>query len=124
MWAFGPIFDDGDDAEDFLRWLETHPQKRSDHATALGLRATDPRSFEDSVLTAARLDWISKRDAWRRGRDDEHETSCFRCCKGVPWGDAHAVAAILDDDGDVGRYEVTCSVECGQLGGDRIWETP
>lgn len=44
MWAFGPVFDSVEQAEDFLKWL-----------------GSDPRHFPDSVLEQKHSEWFEAR---------------------------------------------------------------
>lgn len=43
-WAFGPLFEDGEAADDFLRWLKA-----------------DPRAHDDEWLQRKHSEWLSKR---------------------------------------------------------------
>lgn len=45
MWAFGPVFEDGDKAQAFLDWLET-----------------DARRLSDSELASRHSEWMIHHD--------------------------------------------------------------
>jgi hypothetical protein len=56
MTAFGPVFADGDEADEFLQWLEekTH---------------TDARLFDDSELHCKYCDYLVEREEWRKEKE-------------------------------------------------------
>ena len=56
MTAFGPVFADGDEADEFLTWLDetTH---------------TDARLFSDSELHNKYCDYLSERETWRKEKE-------------------------------------------------------
>lgn len=96
-WGFGPLFDDGEDAEDFCAW---HAERTSE----------DLRTLGDSALEAARSEWLAIRDAWRQARDGEHAKACCVCDEPVAWGKAHLFnSGALDEEDHV---EVVCSARC------------
>lgn len=60
-WAFGPLFETRESAEDFLEWLAANPHPSG----ALLGRGTDPREFDDATLERIHSEWRAA------GCDDE-----------------------------------------------------
>ena len=78
-WAFGPLFDNGEKAQDFLDWLDSYFPPELD-LNALGkIRwRHDPRELTDQGLQNAHCQWLSARDntssAEEAAYDDMRET--------------------------------------------------
>ncbi len=69
-WAFGPLFDSEEKAQDFLKWLDSYtPQELDLNALGKIRWRNDPRELTDQGLQNAHCMWLSARD--RTPHEDE-----------------------------------------------------
>ena len=68
MWAFGPVFDKGDDDEDptdralrFMQWLKENGGRFERHPAMIVGHRNDPREFTDGGLISAHSAWLSEK---------------------------------------------------------------
>ena len=58
MWAFGPVFEDEFQAQEFLDWLPD-----------------DPRSYSDALLESKHVEWLEEKEAIEKQEAEDAEKS-------------------------------------------------
>ena len=56
MWAFGPVFEDEFQADDFLQWIEG-----------------DPRSYSDALLESKYVEFLEEKEAIEKQEKEDAE---------------------------------------------------